>query len=95
MSLPAVGDRAPEIALPDDTGTIHRLSDRSGRWTVLYFYPADDTPGCTKQACNYRDNISQFQKLNVQVLGISADDLDSHDDFIDKFRWKNVIRVEA
>ena len=55
MSMPAVGDPAPEVALPDDTGTIHRLADQRGRWTILYFYPKDDTPGCTVEACEFRD----------------------------------------
>ena len=55
MSTPAVGDRAPEVALPDETGTIHRLSDQRGRWTLVYFYPEDDTSGCTTEACQFRD----------------------------------------
>ena len=55
MSIPQAGDHAPEVALPDEHGTIHRLSDRRGGWTVLYFYPEDDTPGCTIEACEFRD----------------------------------------
>src|SRR3954470_22515690 len=55
MSMPAVGDVAPEVALPDETGNIHRLSEQKGRWTILYFYPEDDTPGCTTEACEFRD----------------------------------------
>ena len=54
MSTPAVGDLAPEVALPDETGTVHRLSDQRDRWTILYFYPKDDTPGCTVEACGFR-----------------------------------------
>ena len=55
MSTPAVGDRAPEVALPDENGTVHRLSDQHDRWTLVYFYPEDDTPGCTTEACQFRD----------------------------------------
>ena len=55
MSIPEPGDVAPEVALPDESGTIHRLSDQRGRWTILYFYPKDDTPGCTVEACEFRD----------------------------------------
>jgi thioredoxin-dependent peroxiredoxin len=81
-----VGKQLPTVSLESTEGeTINIPDDLKGKWTLLYFYPKDDTPGCTKQACNYRDNISKFQKLGVQVLGVSGDDLDSHDDFIKKF----------
>lgn len=56
-----------------------------GKWTVLYFYPKDDTPGCTRQACSYRDNLNQFGGKNAQIIGVSADSLDSHRAFIEKF----------
>ncbi len=71
MTMPAVGDPAPEIALPDETGTTHRLSDRRGEWTVVYFYPKADTPGCTAQACAMRDIAGQVG--DTVILGVSPD----------------------
>ena len=56
MSLPAIGDPAPDVVLQDDAGTTHSLADQRGRWTILYFYPKDDTPGCTVEACEFRDS---------------------------------------
>ncbi len=85
MSMPAVGDRAPEVALPDDTGTIHRLSDQHDRWTLVYFYPEDDTPGCTTEACQFRDLDEAIRKEDAQVWGISPDDAASHRRFREKF----------
>lgn len=85
MSLPAVGDRAPEIALTDDTGTIHRLSDQRGRWTVLYFYPTDDTPGCTVEACEFRDNHEAIRERGAEVWGISPQGAASKRAFREKF----------
>ena len=71
MTMPAVGDIAPDVALPDETGTIHRLADQRGRWTVLYFYPKDDTPGCTIEACEFRDSIETIRERGADVWGIS------------------------
>jgi thioredoxin-dependent peroxiredoxin len=71
MTMPAVGDPAPEIALPDETGTVHRLSDRRGEWTVIYFYPKDDTPGCTTEACEFRDANATITDRGAVVWGIS------------------------
>ena len=85
MSIPSVGELAPEIALPDENGTVHRLVDQRGRWTILYFYPEDDTPGCTKEACGFRDLQPQLEGLGVALLGVSRDSLASHDRFIEKF----------
>ncbi len=85
MSMPAVGDRAPEVALPDDTGTIHRLSDQRDRWTLVYFYPEDDTPGCTTEACQFRDLDEAIRTEDAQVWGISPDDAASHRRFREKF----------
>jgi len=85
MSLPVVGDAAPEVALPDETGTIHRLSDRRGRWTVLYFYPTDDTPGCTVEACEFRDNIETINERGADVWGISPQGAASKRAFREKF----------
>ncbi len=81
-----VGERAPDFELPDQSGRTIRLSDYAGkRWVVLYFYPKDDTPGCTKEACSFRDNLNQLQSLNAAVLGVSVDDVRSHAKFAEKF----------
>lgn len=85
MSLPAVGDAAPEVALPDETGTIHRLSDQRGRWTVLYFYPTDDTSGCTVEACEFRDSNETINERGADVWGISPQGLASKRAFREKF----------
>ena len=84
--VPAVGDRAPEFSLLSDTGETVRLADLRGQWLVLFFYPMDNTPGCTKEACAFRDAASEFAKVNAVLLGISADGLDSHRRFIAKYR---------
>lgn len=78
---PAVGDLAPDFELPDQEGQLHSLEDYRDSWVVLYFYPKDETPGCTTQACEFRDNIFAYRKLNAQILGISLDDVDSHAKF--------------
>lgn len=85
MSLPAVGDPAPEVALPDETGTIHRLSDQRGRWTILYFYPTDDTPGCTVEACEFRDSNESIRERGADVWGISPQGAVSKRAFREKF----------
>jgi peroxiredoxin Q/BCP len=69
--MPKVGELAPEFELQDDGGKTHRLSDRRGRFTVVYFYPADDTPGCTKEACSFRDNDAAFRVADTEVWGLS------------------------
>jgi peroxiredoxin Q/BCP len=71
MVMPAAGDPAPEVALPDDRGTLHRLSEQRGRWVVLYFYPKDDTPGCTVEACEFRDANDQLLARDAVVWGVS------------------------
>ena len=80
------GDRAPDFTLPADDGGKIKLSSLRGQPVVLYFYPRDDTPGCTKEACAFRDRSSALAKLGVQVLGVSADSVDSHVKFRDKFK---------
>jgi len=80
------GQPAPPFALKDQAGTIHRLSDYAGQWLVVYFYPKDDTPGCTREACRFRDDISQLHALGVQLLGISLDSSESHGRFAAKFK---------
>ena len=81
----SAGIPAPEFELPDDTGTLRKLSDFRGRNVVLYFYPADDTSGCTKEACNFRDDYSAYEKANVVILGVSPDDVKSHVKFKNKY----------
>ena len=80
------GENAPDFELEDQEGKKIKLSDYIGkRWVVLYFYPKDDTPGCTKEACSFRDNLNQLQSLNATVLGVSVDDIRSHKKFSEKF----------
>ena len=81
-----VGQLAPPFALKDQAGNIHRLSDYAGKWLVVYFYPRDDTPGCTREACRFRDDIARLQELGVALLGISLDGAESHRRFADKFK---------
>jgi peroxiredoxin Q/BCP len=82
---PAVGDPAPQFALPDETGTVHRIADRGGTWTVVYFYPEDDTPNCTIEACEFRDTFEELRGVGADVWGISPDDAASHARFRRKF----------
>lgn len=85
MSVPAVGDPAPDVALPDETGTVHHLTDQRGRWTVLYFYPTDDTPGCTVEACEFRDQNDTIRERGADVWGISPQGAASKRKFREKF----------
>ena len=80
-----IGDKAPEFSGLDQHGNTIRLSEFSGKTLVLYFYPKDNTPGCTVQACNLRDNFSELAKQNISVLGVSADSMQKHQKFIDKY----------
>ena len=78
-------DVAPNFNLPDANGKIHQLSDYAGQWLVLYFYPKDDTPGCTKEACSFRDDLHKLDKLEAKVVGVSVDDGQSHGAFAKKY----------
>lgn len=78
---PLLGSPAPEFELPDQEGQLHSLEDYRNQWVVLYFYPKDETPGCTTEACEFRDNIFAFRDLNAQILGVSLDDVASHKAF--------------
>jgi len=78
---PAVGAVAPQFELADQDGQLRSLEDYQDQWVVLYFYPKDNTPGCTTEACEFRDNIFAFHDLNAQILGVSLDDTDSHKSF--------------
>ncbi len=82
---PKVGEVAPDFELPDQNGTMHRLKEYAGKWLVLYFYPKDDTPGCTQEACAFRDDMHKLAALGVQVVGISVDDSASHAAFVQKY----------
>jgi peroxiredoxin Q/BCP len=81
---PAVGAAAPAFSLEDQKGETHKLADFRGSWVVLYFYPKDDTPGCTTEACALRDNIFAFKRAGATILGISVDDVASHKAFAAK-----------
>jgi peroxiredoxin Q/BCP len=81
---PTIGAPAPDFRLQDQNGKWHKLSDHRGKWVALYFYPKDQTPGCTTQACEFRDNIFAFREANAQILGISVDDVESHQKFAEK-----------
>ncbi|AXR70019.1 peroxiredoxin [Leptospira mayottensis] len=86
MSDSMLGTNLPTISLESTEGKSIKLpEDIVGSWTLLYFYPKDDTPGCTKQACSYRDNIEEFKKIGAKVYGVSLDHLDSHKNFIQKY----------
>ena len=82
---PAPGDPAPDFELRDQDGQLHSIEDYRGQWVALYFYPKDDTPGCTTEACEFRDNIFAFREANCQVLGVSLDDVESHKEFAEKY----------
>lgn len=80
----STGTKAPDFELPDQDGVMHRLSDYRGKKVILYFYPKDNTPGCTKQACGYSERYPQFLEKGVEVLGISKDTVESHKRFEEK-----------
>jgi peroxiredoxin Q/BCP len=93
MPIPA-GIPAPEFEMLDDTNVKRKLSDFRGKNVVLYFYPADDTPGCTKEACNFRDDYSAYENSNVVVLGVSPDTVESHVKFKKKFQLQFPLLVD-
>lgn len=83
--LPTVGSAAPGFSLPDQDGKVHTLSEYKGKWILLYFYPKDDTPGCTIEACTIRDQFQNFGKIGAVVLGVSTDTVKSHKKFADAY----------
>ena len=85
MAVLKIGSPAPDFNLPTDGGGDIALKDFKGRYVVLYFYPKDDTPGCTTESCAFRDNLSAFNKLNAAIIGLSKDSPKSHDKFKKKF----------
>lgn len=80
-----IGTKAPSFELYDQNGTLHKLEDYKGKKVILYFYPKDNTPGCTKEACVYNENLSSFNDKNVVILGISKDSVSSHKKFESNF----------
>jgi peroxiredoxin Q/BCP len=83
--VPKTGQAAPAFSLPDQDGKVQTLATYAGQWVVLYFYPKDDTPGCTREACSFRDDLRQLEKLGAKVVGVSVDDTDSHAKFAQKY----------
>jgi peroxiredoxin Q/BCP len=77
--------QAPDFTLKDQHGNTHSMKDYRGQWVLIYFYPKDDTPGCTKEACSFRDSFETFKSKGVQVLGVSRDNIKSHKKFAEKF----------
>jgi peroxiredoxin Q/BCP len=90
-----VGEVAPDFELPSQTGEKVKLSDQRGHWVVVYFYPADDTPGCTKEACSFRDNYEDFTDAGAAVIGISGDSIESHVKFADKYHLPFTLLSDA
>lgn len=84
--MPTVGQQAPDFTLPDQDGAAHSLSSYAGKWVLLYFYPKDDTPGCTIEACTIRDQFKDFKKIDAVVLGVSTDSVQSHKKFADAYK---------
>lgn len=80
------GKKAPDLTLPDQDGNKVKLSDFKGRYIVLYFYPKDDTPGCTKEACSFRDTFPEFNNVDAVILGVSPDSVSSHKKFAEKYK---------
>ncbi len=87
MKMLQEGEKAPEFSLPDQGGKTHSLADYRGKKVALYFYPKDDTPGCTAQGCSIRDNFSGLKKKGIFVIGISKDSVESHKKFAEKFKF--------
>ena len=85
MAMPKVGDKAPGFNLMTDSDQPLKLGDLKGQWSVLYFYPKDDTPGCTKEACGLRDDYAAYEKAGVRILGVSPDSPASHRKFKEKY----------
>lgn len=85
MESPKVGSAAPGFTLSDQDGAEHKLSDYKGKWVLLYFYPKDNTPGCTIEACAIRDQFKDFAKIGAEVIGVSTDSVASHKKFADAY----------
>jgi len=94
-AVPVVGTVAPDFALLDQHDKLRSLSEWRGKWVVLYFYPKDDTPGCTTEACNFRDDLQQLSALDAQVVGISVDTSASHKAFAEKYHLPFPLLADA
>ncbi|KPJ80719.1 MAG: hypothetical protein AMJ58_07775 [Gammaproteobacteria bacterium SG8_30] len=92
---PTTGQPAPDFRLQDQNGEWHSLSDYRGKWVVMYFYPKDNTPGCTTQACELRDNIFAFREVGAVILGVSVDDVTSHKEFAEEYSLPFPILADA
>ncbi|HSC93850.1 MAG TPA: peroxiredoxin [Burkholderiales bacterium] len=92
---PSAGEPAPDLSLPDQDGKSRSLSEFRGKWLVLYFYPKDDTPGCTRQACAFRDDRHKLAALGAEVVGVSVDDVESHLDFAKEYRLPFPLLADA
>jgi peroxiredoxin Q/BCP len=95
LATPALGTAAPAFTLPDQNGKSVSLADKRGHWVVLYFYPKDNTPACTTEACDFRDNIFAFREVGAVVLGISVDDISSHKEFADEHHLPFTILADS
>jgi len=94
-NTPTVGQIAPEFRLQDGAGQWHTLSEYRGKWVALYFYPKDGTPGCTAEACEFRDNVFAYRDANAVIVGISVDDVDDHKKFAEKHSLPFTILADA
>ena len=95
MSLIEVGRKAPAFTLPDQDGAKHALKDLAGSPVILFFYPKDDTSGCTKEACQFRDQLPDFEKVKTRIFGISPDSVESHRKFVDKHELNFTLLADA
>jgi len=93
MMVLTEGAQAPQFSLKDSQGVVHSLADYEGQTIVVYFYPKDDTPGCTKEACSFRDSYQDFKDAGVEVIGISPDNEKSHTKFINKYELLSQITL--
>jgi len=89
------GSKTPDFELQDQNGKTHKLSDYKGKKIILYFYPKDDTPGCTIEACNFRDDNKEYKKKGAIILGISVDDIKSHKKFVDKYKLPFILLSDS
>lgn len=91
----SIGDKAPSFTLLDQHGVEHSLSEAKGKWVLLYFYPKDNTPGCTKEACTLRDAFPAFKKLDAVVYGVSVDSVKSHGTFVEKYQLPFILLADT